>query len=136
VRDADGHDGEDPEVEAATGEHLDEVGVVKEAVLIELTFDVSQGELGAVDGNVEFGEDPREAADVVLVAVREDDTANKRAVLDEIADVGDDDVDAEELLFREHEARVDDHYVVTETESKAVHAELAQSAERDDLQLV
>ena len=134
VRDADGEDGEGAEVEAAAGEDLDELGVVEEAMLFELAFDVGEGELGAVDGDVELGEDPGEAADVVLVAVGEDDAADLAAVLDEVGDVRDDDVDAEELFFGEHEAGVDDEDVVAEVEGETVHAELAESAERDYLQ--
>ncbi len=45
---------------------------------------------------------------MVFVSVREDDAANLAAVLDEVGDVGDDDVDAQELFFGEHEAGVDD----------------------------
>ncbi len=134
MRDADGQDREDAEVEAAAGKDLDELGVVEEAMLFELALDVGQGELGAVDRDVELGEDPREAADVVLVAVGEDDAADFAAVFDEVADVGDDDVDAEELFFGEHEAGVDDEDVVAEVKGETVHAELAESAERDYLQ--
>ena len=43
VRDADGHDGERPEREAAAGKHLDQLGVVEQAVLFELAFDVARG---------------------------------------------------------------------------------------------
>jgi hypothetical protein len=89
-----------------------------------------------VDGDVKLGEDPGEATDMVFVAVGEDDAADESAVFNEIANVGDDDVDAEELLFGEHEAGVNDDDVVAEAEGEAVHAELAESTERDDLQLV
>ena len=76
MRDADGEDREDAEVEAAAGEDLDELGVVEEAMLFELALYVGEGELGAVDRDVEVGEDPRQAADMVLVPVREDDAAD------------------------------------------------------------
>ena len=79
VRDADGHDAEGAEGEAAAGEDFDELGVVEEAMLFELAFDVGERELGAVDGDVELGEDPGQAADVVLVAVGEDDAADRAA---------------------------------------------------------
>jgi hypothetical protein len=62
------------------------------------------------------------------VAVGEDDGADEVAMLDEVGDVGYDDVDAEELFFREHEAGVDDDDVVAEAEGEAVHAEFTQSA--------
>jgi hypothetical protein len=105
-------------------------------MLVELAFYVGECELGAVDGHVKLGEDPREAADVILMAMRKDDGADEGTVFDEIADVGDDDVDAEELFLGEHQAGVNDDDVVAETEGEAVHAEFAQAAERDDLQLV
>jgi len=103
-------------------------------MLFELAFNVGEGELGAVDRDIEVGEDPGEAADVVLMPVGEDDAADFRAVLDEVGDVGDNDVDAEELFFGKHEAGVDHDDVVAVVECEAVHAELAESAERDYLQ--
>ena len=131
VGDADGQDGERPEGEAAAGKDLDQLGVVEQAMLFELAFDEGEGELGAVDGDVELGEDPGQAADVVLVAVGEDDGADFVAVLDEIADVGDDDVDAEELFFGEHQAGIDDDDVILPAEGQAVHTELTQAPEGD-----
>ncbi len=133
VRDADGHDGECAEGEAVAGEDFDEFGVVEEAMLFELAFDVGEGELGTVDGDVEVRQDPRKAADVILVSVGEDDAADFAAVLDEVGDVGNDDVDAEELFFGEHEAGVDDEDVVAVVEGEAVHAELAESTKRNYL---
>ena len=58
--------------------------------------------------------------------------AHVRLVLDQIGDVGHDDIDAQQLRLREHEAGVDDNNVVFPAEGEAVHAELAQAAERDD----
>jgi hypothetical protein len=58
----------------------------------------------------------------------EDDGADVLLVLDEVGDVGDDDVDAEELGLGEHEAGIDDDDVVFIAEGEAVHAELAESA--------
>ena len=134
VRDADGVNGEDAGFEALVGAHLAEVGVIEQAVLVELVFDVGEGEFGAPDRDLEFGKKPGERADVVFVAVGEDDGADALAVLDEIGDVGDDDVDAEEFGFGEHQAGIDDDNVVTPAHGHAVHAELAETAERDDLQ--
>ncbi len=59
-----------------------------------------------------------------------------RAVFNEIADIGDDDVHAEQLFFGEHEAGVDNDNVIAVAEGEAVHAEFAQPAEGNDLQLV
>ena len=122
------------EGEAAAGEDLDQLGVVEQAMLFELALDQGEGELGAVDGDVELGEDPGQAADVVLVAVGEDDGADFIAVFGEIADVGDDDVDAQEFFFGEHQAGIDDDDVILPPEGQAVHTELAQAPEGDHSQ--
>ena len=128
VRDLDRMNGEDAGLEAFVGAHLAQVGIVEQAVLVEFVFDVGQRELGAPDGNVEFGENPGQRADVIFVAVGEDDAANTLAVLDEIGNVGDNDVDAEQFGLGEHEAGVDDDDVVAPANGHAVHAELAQAA--------
>ena len=123
-----------PSLEALVGAHLAQVGVVEQSVLVELVFDVGERELGAPDGDVEFGEHPGQRADVVFVAVGEDDSANALAVFGEIGNVGDDDVDAEEFGFGEHESGIDDDDVVSPANGHAVHAELAEAAEGNDLQ--
>ena len=131
--DANGLNGEDAKLELATRLNLDEFDFVDQFVFIELAFDVGKGELGSIDGNFELAEDPRQAADVVFVAVREHDAAHLVLVFDEIGDVGDDDVDAEEFGFRKHEAGVDDEDVILPANGHAVHAKFAQTAERDQL---
>ncbi len=124
------------EGEAAAGEDLDQLGVVEQAMLFELALDEGEGELGAVDGDVEFGEDPGQAADVVLVPVGEDDGADFISVFSEIADIGDDDIDAQQLFFGKHQAGIDDDDVILPPECHAVHTELAQAPERDHSQFI
>ncbi len=65
---------------------------------------------------------------MIFVAVSEDDGANVGAILFEIGDVGDDQVDAEELRLWEHHAGVDDDDVVADTQGHHIHAEFAESA--------
>ena len=77
---------------------------------------------------MKFGEHPGQRADVVFVAVSEDNSANMLPVFDEIRNVGDDDVDAEKFGFGEHQAGVDDDDVVSPADGHAVHAELAEAA--------
>ena len=134
VRHLDGMNGERSGLEALVGTHLAQVGVVEQAVLVEFVFDVGQRELGAPDGDLEFREHPGKRADVVFVAVGQDDSAHALAVFDEIGDVGDHDVDAEKFGFGEHESGVDDDDVVSPADGHAVHTELAQAPEGDNLQ--
>ena len=97
-------------------------------MLVEFVFDIGERELGAVNGDIQFGQDPRQCSDVIFVAVSEDDAADALAVLFEIGDVGDHDVDAEQFGFGEHESGIDDEDVVSPAHGHAVHTELAESA--------
>ena len=132
VRDLDGMDGERPDLESLAGPHLAQVGIVEQAVLVQLVFDVGQREFGAPDGNVQFRKNPGQGADVVFVTVGEDDAAHALAIFDEVGDVGDNDVDAEQFGFGEHHSGIDDDDVIAPAHGHAVHAEFAEAAERHD----
>ena len=136
VRDADRHDGEGPERKAFAGDHLDQIGVVEQPVFVQFAFDQGQRELRSVDWNVELGQDPGQAANVVFVTVRENDRLDLIAIVGEVRDVGNDDIDAKQLFFREHQAGVDDDNVILPTERHAVHPELAKASQRNHLQFV
>ena len=70
------------------------------------------------------------AADVVLVPVREHDRAD--GLVEEVREVGQDEVDPEVLVAGEGEPGVDDDAVVAVLEHGHVLADLAEPAERDD----
>ncbi len=70
-------------------------------------------------------------ANVIFVAVREHDGFDQMAILFEIGDVGNDEVDAEEFGFGEHHAGVDDDDGVAEARSHHVHSEFAETTERN-----
>ncbi len=67
---------------------------------------------------------------MVLVPVREDDRADVDAP--EIVEVGQHEVDAEVLVAREREPRVDDDGLTAVLVDGHVLADLAEAAERDD----
>ena len=107
--------------------------VVVELVLLDLVAEQAAGQGAGVDRHArELGQHVRQAADVVLVGVGDEERADLLAVLLEIRDVGDDEVDAEHLLVGEHEPAVDDDDVVAVLEEVHVLADLAHPAERDD----
>ena len=135
VGDADEVDLEGADGDAVAGLDFAEVGVLEELVFLEAALGHGESEGGAIDGDVELGEEIGGAADVVFVGVGKDESADFVAVLLEIGEVGGNDVDAEEFGVGEHHARVDDDDVVVVAESHGVHAELAQPAEGDNLQL-
>ncbi len=75
-------DSERPDLDAFAGANLDQLGIVQQTVLFQLVLHVSKRELGAVDRNVEFSENPGQRPDVIFVAVGEHDGADLLAVLD------------------------------------------------------
>ena len=106
------------------------------AVLFELDGDQAQRERRAVDRDgvvrVELHDEVRQPADVVLVAVGEQDAEQPVESLADVAVVAHDQVDAVQLGLGEFDARVDDDQVVAELDQRRVLANLANAAERAD----
>src|ERR1700681_5107672 len=127
--------GEGSNLEAFSGTDFAQVGVVEKLVFVELIFYVSQRELGRPNRNIQFAENPRQSADVIFVAVRQDDAAHMFAIFEQIRNVGHDDVDAQQLGFGEHKSRVNHDDVIAEADGHAVHTELAHPAQRNNMQL-
>jgi len=73
---------------------------------------------------------------VVFVSVRQHNSAHFFAVFSQVADVRDDDVHTQQLFFGKHQAGVDDENVILPAEGHAVHPELAQPTQRNQLQFV
>src|SRR5262249_38377915 len=115
--------------------YLVKLCVVQQLMFFEFVLHQCECEFGGIDWNVELGENPGKPADMVLMSVREDDGANRIAILQQIGNVGNNDIYAEKLGFRKHQARVDDDDVIAPTHGHAVHSELAQTAQRYDVKL-
>ena len=90
-----GLDGERPDGELHLGLDLDQFDLIRKLVLFQLVVYVGQRELGAVDGNLQLVQDPRQPADVVLVPVRQHDAAHVLLVLNQVGDVGHHNIDAQ-----------------------------------------
>ena len=126
--------GERSNLEAFSGTNFAQVGVIEELVFVELIFDIGQSELSAPDGNIQFAQNPGQGADVIFMAMRKDDAAHMLAILKQVRNVGDDDVDAQQLSFRKHEACVNHDDVVAIADGHAVHTELAHPTQRNYVQ--
>ena len=135
VRDLDGLNGECAQAKAFSGADLIEHGAVEQSVLFQLVFDIGQRELGGKDRHVHLGEQPGNGTDMVHVPVRKHDAAHVRTVGDEVGEIGDYDIDAEQLGFGKHQPGIDDDDVVAPAHGHAVHAEFAEAAEGNDLKL-
>ena len=106
---------------------------VVKTVFAELVVDERQRELGAVHGRrrIELFHEIRHAADMVFMPVREENAADLVFILDEIGDIGEDEVDARHLFGREDDARVDDDDVVPVLDGGHVLADLADAAKEE-----
>ena len=58
-------------------------------MLLQFQFDEPCGEAGTVDGHIDLLENIGDGADVVLVAVGDEEAADAVVLLDEVGDVGD-----------------------------------------------
>ena len=74
-----------------------------------------------------------QGADMVLMPVGDEDRADLVLVLPQIADIGQDKVDAELLFLGESDAAVDDDDVPLGFQAKHVAADLGETAEENQL---
>ena len=134
VRHADELDPERAELERlVVRRHLAKLGVAEQAVLVELRLDKTEREPRRDDHrHAALAHEIRQRTDVILVAVREDNTADHVLALAEIREVGQDEIDAEVLVAREGEPRVDDDDRAVGFVDGHVLPDLAEPAERDD----
>src|ERR1700687_675220 len=122
---------ERPELHRIADPNLAQVGFAKEPMLFQLGLDETQRQPRPVDGNVDLLQRVRQTADMVLVAVREEDPKHFTVAAQQVGDVGQHKVDARHVLVREHESGVDDKDLVVPLEGPHVDSDLAQAAQRD-----
>jgi len=136
VRHADRHHRKRPQRKPPAGNHFNQVRIVEQVVLFKLALDQGQRELSPVHRNIQFGKNPRQTADVVLVPMSQQNRANLLAVFRQIADIGNDNVDAQQLFFGKHQSGIDDENVILPADGHAVHTELAEATQRNYLQFI
>ena len=120
----------------ADRQHL-EVGLAQ-LVLVELRARHRDRELAAVDDRharlAQLAQHPRQRAEVVLVAVGDDDRLDVVDPLAQVAEVGQHEVDAHHLGGREAQPAVHDDDPAVVLDDRHVLADLAQPPERQDAQ--
>ncbi len=108
---------------------------ILDAVLIELAARHLDRQRTAEDPRTvrrDLTEEERQRPEVVLVAVRDDDRVDVRGALDQVGEVGQDEVDAVLLLRREAQTDVDHDDVVALLDDRHVLADLTEPAQRQD----
>ena len=112
--------------------HLPQVGAFRQIVFDQLRMRQRQREGSAVNRHINFFQQIGQAADVIFVAVRQQNGADAFAIRAHVTEVGNDNVHAEQFGIRKHDAAVDDNDVIVKLKRHHVHAEFAQTAERND----
>ena len=116
-----------------------DVDVARELVLVELGARHRHRQRAAVDRrrvvDAELAQQERQAAEMVLVAVRDDDRLDVRDAAAQVREVGQDEVDAHHLGRGEAQADVHEDDAVLVLDDRHVLADLAQAAKREDAQL-
>ena len=134
MRDVNGVNGERSRLEALSWVDFTQIGIFEQSVLFEFVFQQGERELRSPHRHIEFGKNPRQSADVVFVTVGEDDGAHPLPVFDQIGNVRNNDVHAQQFRLGEHQAGVNHDDVIAPAHGHAVHSELAQAAEGHDVQ--
>ncbi len=115
----------------AAREHFAERRGLQQSRFVEAFFYQCQRETRSVHRNIQIAQDVGQRANVIFVAVRQHNGPDVRAILLQIRDIRNHQIDAQKFRFGEHHARVDDDDVVTEPQRHHVHAEFAEAAERN-----
>ena len=112
-------------------------GRALQLVLLELGADHPDRQAAAEDhrGHADLAQEEGQRADVVLVAVGEDDRVDVVDPVAKVGEVGENQVDAEHLSGREHQTGVDHDDAPVELDHRHVLADFAEPAERQDPEL-
>src|SRR5256884_9124953 len=103
--------------------------VAENSVLIKLVFRQSQREVRSVNRHIKSFQYVRQRAQVILVAVRENNRGDVVSIFFEGAEVRNRNVDAIDALFGKAHARIDDDHLVAKAQQSAIHPKLADAAE-------
>jgi len=133
VGDADELHAERADGDALARTHRHERVRAGEIVLRELRLDERKRQRRPVDRAVDERRHVRHGADVILVTVRQHERGSAPFLL-QVRQVRNDPVHAQQLGVGEHDACVDEDRRLAPREREHVHAEFAESAERNDFE--
>ena len=111
---------------------INQLGFHAHPASVELVFDQSVGERCGVDWRVDIFKQMTNSAGVVFVTVGDDNALHLVSALFDIFKIGNDVIDADHVIVREHHAGVHDQDLLVVFVDRHVFAHLAQTAEGDD----
>ena len=133
VVDVDRLHGKAAQLDLLPGHDLHKLGLAGKAELLQLVLDQAAGQAGAVHRQADLLQQIGNAANVILVAVGDEQALDLILVLHHKGEVRDDHVHAEHLAVREHQAAVHDDHIAVALVDGHVLADLAQTAQRVDM---
>ena len=125
--------GEAAQLELLAGGDLHELGLACKAELLQLIADEAAGQAGAVDGQIELLQQIGDAADVILMAVGNEQALDLILILHHKGEIRDDHIDAEHIVIREDEAAVHDDHIAAALIDRHILAHFAEAAQRIDM---
>ena len=112
--------------------HSDDLGGVQQAMLLKLQLDEPGGKAGAVDRHIHLLENIGNGPDVVLMAVGDEQAPEAVVILDQVADIGNDAIDAVHIVAGEGHAAVHYDDLAAVFVGGHVFADLIETAQGDD----
>ena len=114
----------------------DELGLGHHVMLLQLELDEAQRQRRGVDGGVDRLQNVGQGADVVLMAVGDEEAAQLLLVFRKIGNVGNDQVNAVHIVLREAEAAVHHDHILSVLQDGHVLSDLIQAAQRNNFQFI
>ena len=97
--------------------------IVRNVVFFQFPFNEATYEFRRVYGHIYFIEQVRQTADMVFMAVRDDDGPYFVPVFNQVTHVRDDEVDTEHVVIREGQAGVDDDDIISVLDDRHILAD-------------
>src|SRR5216684_2799216 len=122
-------DGKGSNAEALPRLDFAQLGVVQKPVFFQLVFHIGERELRAPYRHVQLGQNPGQRPNVIFVSMGQYNCAYTLTIFNQIGNIWNNYIYAQEFGFGKHQAGVDDDNVVAPAQGHAVHTELAKPAE-------
>ena len=114
--------------------HGPQVGPPVQVVLLELVFHQPKGKFRTVNRHVQVLQKPRQCANMILMAVGQDDAVKAFLVPKDEIKTGNYHVNPEMIIFGKHEPAVHHDHGLFGLVEHAVHADLTETAEGIDIE--
>lgn len=135
VVDVDGLHREAAKFDLFAGQDLHKLCAPCQAELLQLIADQAAGQPGAVDGQVHLLQQIGDAANVILVAVGDQQALDLILILQHKAEIRDHQVHAEHIAVREYQAAVHNDHITAALVNGHIFAHFAQAAQGVDMDL-